>query len=70
MTYPLIRIILRYGVSGILGWFIGAEAATEVSEILAADPDVVEAIAVASSLVVAAIVEWFWTRARKNGGAT
>lgn len=70
MTYPLIRIILRYGVAGVLGLFLGADAATEIGEILAADPDIVEAIAVASSLVMAAIVEWFWTRARKNGGAT
>jgi hypothetical protein len=70
MTYPIIRIFLRYVVAGVLGWFIGAEAGSEVGEILAADPDIVEAIAVASSLVVAGVVEWWWTKARNEGGAT
>jgi len=69
-TYPLVRIALRYGIGGILALFLGSDAGVEVGDMLAADPDIVDAVAVGASLVIAAITEWWWTRARKTGGDT
>lgn len=55
---PFVRIALRYGV----GYFAGAE----IGKQLAMDPTIVAAV----SMIAAAVIEWFYMRARKGGGAT
>ena len=63
MTYaPIARIALRYGV----GLFLGAEA----GDMLAGDADVVNLVAAGIGLVAAVMVEWWYARAKANGGAT
>lgn len=57
---PFARIILRYLVgAGVMG-------SAAIGEQLAADPDLV----MAASVAIGAIVEGFYTFARKTGGTT
>ena len=55
---PIARIVLRYGVGGILGW--------EAGNILAGDPDVVVYIAMGIGFVVEAAYAF----AKRKGWAT
>ena len=64
---PLIRIALRY-LAGFLiakGWLDATSADT-----LATDPEVVAAVQAGLGLVVAAVSEWWYSRAKKTGGQT
>jgi hypothetical protein len=58
---PFIRIALRYGVGGIIGYEIGNQ--------LAADPDVLAVATVAATAVVGVATEGFYLLARKFGWA-
>lgn len=60
MTKPIIRIFLRYVVGAAI---LGSQA---MGDDLAADPDLVLAI----SLLIGAATEYFYMKAKKNGGAT
>lgn len=59
---PFIRIALRYGVGGVIGYEIGSQ--------LAADPDVVTAVTVVASAVVGVATEGAYAIARKLGWRT
>lgn len=58
---PIVRILIRYAV----GAFIGMEAA----EAIASDPDAVEVGVLALTALVGVVTEWWYARARRNGGA-
>lgn len=58
---PFIRIALRYGVGGIIGYEIGNQ--------LAADPDVLAVTTVAATAMVGLATEGFYLLARKCGWA-
>lgn len=62
MIEPIIRIALRYGV----GVFVGMEA----GDMVAGDADIVEVVTLAVTALVGIVTEWWYSRARKNGGAT
>lgn len=62
MIAPIVRIVLRYGV----GAFVGLEA----GEMLAGDADVVETLTLAVTAFVGILTEWWYSRAKRNGGAT
>ena len=59
---PLVRIILRYGVGGIVGY--------EVGSMLADDPDVISVATVAASGIVGYAIEHFYALAKKRGWRT
>lgn len=63
---PLVRIILRYGLGGVVGYEIGSR--------LAEDPDVVNVGAIIAAMVVPAVGalanEWFYRLAKKYGWRT
>lgn len=61
MYGPIVRIILRYGV--------GAVFTASVGDMLASDPDVVNIGTAALSGVVSGATEWFYARAKRQGGA-
>ena len=54
---PIARILMRYGI----GYFAGSKAGNA----LALDPDAVFVL----SLVLGALVEWAYARAKRTGGA-
>ena len=58
---PIVRIVLRYGVGGLF--------TASVGDMLASDPDAVNVGVAVLSGAVSAATEWFYTRARKTGGA-
>ncbi|MEL7281340.1 MAG: hypothetical protein AAGK79_13350 [Pseudomonadota bacterium] len=63
MTYsPIARIILRYGA--------GALFTASTGDMLASDPDVVNVTATVISAAAAMVTEWWYGRAKKQGGAT
>jgi len=57
-----VRIMLRYGVGGVIGFEVGRQ--------LAADPDVVAVTTAAAAAVVGVITEWFYRLAKRYGWAT
>ncbi|PWJ76386.1 hypothetical protein C7441_11974 [Pseudaminobacter salicylatoxidans] len=59
---PYIRILLRYGVGGIIGY--------EVGDHLAADPDVIAVTTAATAALVGFATEGFYLLARKLGWRT
>lgn len=59
---PFIRIALRYGVGGIIGFELGNQ--------LAADPDVIAVTTVAATAAVGFATEGFYLLAKKFGWAT
>lgn len=59
---PFIRIALRYGVGGIIGYEIGAR--------LASDPDIVAVTTVAATGAVGAATEGFYLLAKRLGWRT
>jgi hypothetical protein len=61
MTRKIVRIVLRYGTAAFFGW--------EVSDMVIADPDVIELVTLGVTLTVAAITEWWFTRDVKRGVA-
>jgi hypothetical protein len=64
---PIIRIALRY-LAGFLiakGWLDATSA-----DALATDPELVAAVQAGAGVVVAALSEWWYSRAKKNGGRT
>lgn len=56
---PFIRIALRYGVGGVVGY--------EVGQNLAADPDVIAVVTVGASMAAGFITEAWYYLARKWG---
>lgn len=58
---PFIRIALRYGVGGIIGYEIGNQ--------LAADPDVLAVTTVVATALVGVATEAFYLLARRCGWA-
>jgi hypothetical protein len=59
---PYIRIVLRYGVGGIVGY--------ELGDLLASDPDVIAVTTAASAAVVGAGTEAVYALAKKWGWRT
>lgn len=59
---PWVRIALRYGVGGIIGFEMGSQ--------LAADPDVVAVVTVAATACVGVITEAFYVLGKKWGWRT
>lgn len=59
---PFVRIILRYGVGGLIGFEIGNQ--------LASDPDVLAVTTVAATALVGAITEGFYIIAKRYGWRT
>ena len=59
---PVIRIALRYGVGGIIGFQVGSQ--------LAADPDVVAVATAVAAAAVGAATEGFYLLAKKLGWRT
>ena len=59
---PLVRILLRYGVGGIIGYEVGAR--------LASDADVVAVATVAATAAVGAATEGFYFLAKRWGWRT
>lgn len=59
---PFIRIVLRYGVGGIIGYKLGNQ--------LAADPDVVAVATVGASAAVGLATEAFYALAKRFGWKT
>ena len=57
---PIVRIALRYIIGAC---FLGSQS---LGDQLAADPDLIAI----GSVIVAGLVEWFYHKAKKNGGAT
>ena len=62
MWQPWARIALRYGV----GLIAGAAA----GDALAADADIVDAVAAVLSLIAAGLTEFWYRRAKATGGET
>lgn len=62
MIAPFVRIFLRYAVGLVAGWSVG--------DMLAGDPDVVDALAAGVSVVMAVITERWYKHAKSTGGAT
>lgn len=67
---PLVRIILRYIIGPVLGmvavFVFGMQPDEGIGKELSENADMVAL----GCLVVGAIVEWFYRRAKKDGGAT
>lgn len=59
---PIVRIALRYGVGGIIGYEVGMQ--------LAADPDVITVTTAAAAMIVGAVTEWCYWLAKRWGWAT
>jgi hypothetical protein len=59
---PFIRIVLRYGVGGIIGYEVGSQ--------LAADPDVLAVATVAATAAVGLATEGFYMLAKRLGWRT
>lgn len=59
---PFVRIVLRYGVGGIIGYEMGTR--------LASDPDVVVVGTVAATALVGVATEGFYLVARRLGWRT
>lgn len=59
---PIIRIALRYGVGGIIGYEVGSQ--------LASDPDVVAVTTVAATAAVGFVTEGFYLLAKRWGWRT
>ena len=59
---PFIRIALRYGVGGIIGYEVGSQ--------LAADPDVIAVTTAAAAMIIGAATEWFYALAKRKGWRT
>ena len=62
MFGPILRIVLRYGVGGIIGYEVGSQ--------LAADPDVIMVATAASAMIVGAATEVFYWIAKRFGWST
>lgn len=62
MIGPILRIILRYGVGGIIGYDVGSQ--------LAADPDVIAVTTAAAAMIVGAATEAAYWLAKRWGWAT
>ncbi|MDM8346673.1 hypothetical protein P8H26_14870 [Pseudochrobactrum sp. sp1633] len=56
---PFIRILLRYGVGGLIGFEVGSQ--------LASDPDVLAVTTVAATAFVGLITEGFYVLAKRLG---
>lgn len=67
---PMVRIALRYGVPTFLGIFFDQDWANGMGEALAADPDVVNYLALGIGAAVAVSVERWYAAAKTGGGAT
>lgn len=59
---PFVRIVLRYGVGGIIGYEMGTR--------LASDPDVVAVVTVVATAAVGVATEVAYVFARKMGWRT
>lgn len=59
---PFVRIVLRYGVGGVVGYEIGTR--------LASDPDVVVVGTMAATVAVGACTEGFYLLAKRLGWRT
>lgn len=59
---PLIRILLRYGVGGLIGYEVGSQ--------LAADSDVLAVTTVAATAFVGLVTEGFYILAKRFGWRT
>ena len=62
ISAPLVRIVLRYGVGAVVG--------VEAGELLANDPDLVDALTIALTALAGIAVDWWYSRAKRTGGAT
>ena len=62
MWQPIIRIVLRYGVGVVAGWQVG--------DMLAGDQDVVDVVSAGAAGIAAIATEWWYRRAKKQGGVT
>lgn len=62
MFGPIIRIALRYGVGGIVGYEVGSQ--------LAADPDVIAVTTAAAATLVGMATEGFYWLAKRYGWKT
>ena len=62
MWQPWARIILRYGVGLVAGMAAG--------DALAADADIVDAVAAVMAMVAAGVTELWYRRAKRTGGET
>lgn len=62
MIGPIVRIALRYGVGGIIGYEVGSQ--------LAADPDVIAVTTAAAAMIVGAATEAAYWLAKRMGWAT
>lgn len=56
---PFIRILLRYGVGGLIGFEVGSQ--------LASDPDVLAVATVAETAIVGLVTEGFYILAKRLG---
>ncbi|MBK3745652.1 hypothetical protein G3A39_41575 [Paraburkholderia aspalathi] len=59
---PFIRIVLRYGVGGLIGYEVGNQ--------LASDPDVLVVTTVIATALVGCITEGFYLLAKRLGWRT
>lgn len=59
---PFIRIALRYGVGGLVGFEVGNQ--------LASDPDIVAVSTVVAATIVGFVTESFYALAKKYGWRT
>lgn len=59
---PFVRIALRYGVGGIVGYEVGSQ--------LAADPDVIAVTTAVTAMAVGFLTEGFYWLAKKYGWRT
>lgn len=62
MIGPIVRIALRYGVGGIIGFQVGSQ--------LAVDPDVIAVTTAAAAMIVGALTEGFYWLAKRMGWRT
>lgn len=67
LTGPIVRIITRYGSGALVAW--GLVAPDRGPEILA-DADLQTVLTVGVGLVLGAVTEWWYGRAKRTGGPT
>ena len=62
MIQPIIRIVLRYGISALF--------TVQIGDMVANDPDVVNVVTAAVSALGSILNERWWVKARNEGGPT
>lgn len=62
MTGALSRILIRYGVGFLLG--------SSVADLILADSDIMTIVVAATALVVSAVTEWAYRKAKRLGDAS